>query len=236
MRIASRSSTPASPRRPFPAATRLSTASLTTKAACTRPRIRSAGYPNDRRRASRACSGVAVSEEFDHGWVAEATRQHRCRCRAAVRHLARDFVVRVLVVGHERSATTWVGEVLGSTARSGFVNEPDDPRESAFAVRAMAGLGTLPVLTASDTASRSLIRLWDVAFGVHRPRYVRGQRRVSTRLLRSASTDELDRMQGQDRRLTVQLRMAAALGVPRHVGSAVPREHHVAKSVHAPLM
>jgi len=43
-------------------------------------------------------------------------------------------------------------------------------------------------------------------------------------------------MQGQDRRLTVQLRMAAALGVPRHVGSAVPREHHVAKSVHAPLM
>jgi hypothetical protein len=144
--------------------------------------------------------------------------------------------VRVLVVGHERSATTWVGEVLGAAADSAFVNEPDDPREQPFAIRAMAGLGTLPVLGAGDAAPPDLTRLWDVAFGVRTARYVRGQRRVSTKLLRGVPREQLDRMQAEERRLSVRIRLAAALGVPRHAEGPVVPQHHVVKSVHAPLM
>jgi hypothetical protein len=144
--------------------------------------------------------------------------------------------VRVLVVGHERSATTWTGEVLGATAGSVLVSEPDDPRMEPFPVRAMAGLGTLPVLGAGDAARRDLIRLWDVAYGTRRSHFVRGQRRVSVTLLRSSTPEQLDRMQGERGRLTARLRVAAALGVPIGTVRDTTPEHRVVKSVHAPLM
>lgn len=142
--------------------------------------------------------------------------------------------MRVLVVGHERSATTWVGQVLASTTDASYVHEPDDAGKFPYAVRAMAGRGMLPVLASDDPGSSSLVRLWDVAFGDARPRPVRGQVRVSRRLMAGASEESLDRMQSDEPRLTPRLRLAAALAVPRQGRAAAPRR--VVKSVHAPLM
>jgi hypothetical protein len=144
--------------------------------------------------------------------------------------------MRVLVVGHERSATTWIGHVLGETARSGYVNEPDDPRTNPFAIRAMAGRGTLPLLSASDPSWPSLTYLWDVAFGSRRPRYVRGQHRASVALHHGASVEQLDHMESPGKSVSLRLQLAAALGVPRHLQPHVDRDHHVVKSVHAPFM
>lgn len=144
--------------------------------------------------------------------------------------------MRVLVIGHERSATTWTGEVLGETAHSGYVNEPDDPRMNPFAIRSMAGRGSLPVLRAGDPATPGLVDLWDFAFGIRSPRYVRGQHRVSMRLLPRARVQDLDDMESPARRLTPRLRLAAALGVPRHLQPQADRQHVVVKSVRAPFM
>ena len=142
-------------------------------------------------------------------------------------------MARVLVVGHERSATTWIGHVLAATRGASYLHEPDDAGKFPFAIRAMAGRGTLPVLAADDPGSHSLVRLWDVAFGCTQPRYVRGQTRVSRDLVVGASEESLERMQSSDRRLTPRLRLAAALAVPRH---RRPSPHRIVKSVHAPLM
>lgn len=144
--------------------------------------------------------------------------------------------MRILVVGHERSATTWTGRVLGATARSGYLNEPDDPRMHPFAIRAMAGRGAFPVIGADDPGSEPLIDLWDVAYGIRQPRYVRGQHRASVRLLDRAPLQDKDRMESLARRLTPRLRLAAALGVPRHLSPDVEREHVVVKSVRVPFM
>jgi len=116
------------------------------------------------------------------------------------------------------------------------VYEPDLPQDRPFAIRALAGRGNLPVLAADDKGSRSLERLWEVAFGQRTPRYVPGQGRLSMWLLRGASEDELDRVRYAERQFTLRLRLTAACGVPAHGGSAMEAEHHVVKSVYAPLM
>ncbi len=144
--------------------------------------------------------------------------------------------MRVLVVGHERSATTWTGEVLGATAYSGYLNEPDDPRTNPYAIRSMAGRGSLPVLSAEDPASRAMVRLWDAAFGSRGPRYVRGQHRASLLLLGGVTVDQKDDMESLARHLTPRLHLAAVLGVPRHLAPIAAREHFVVKSVRAPFM
>ena len=84
----------------------------------------------------------------------------------------------------------------------------------------------LPVLAADDPGWPSLRQLWDVAFGVEPARYFRGQGRSSQQLMRGADDDELDRMLSSERRLSARLRLAAALGVPRHVKDEP--EHRVA--------
>lgn len=142
--------------------------------------------------------------------------------------------MRVLVVGHERSATSWVGAVLGSTVGAGFVQEPDDALGVPFAIRAMARRGTLPVLGAGDPAWPNLTRLWDAAFGTRPVRYVPGQQRMSVRVLQSASDRDRFGMGCPDARVLLRLRLAGALGVPKHLG--YPVTHRVVKSVHAPLM
>ena len=142
--------------------------------------------------------------------------------------------MRVLVVGHGRSATSWVGSVLGATGGAAFVYEPDDARWVPFAIRAMARQGSLPVLRAEDRGSSQLTRLWDVAFGTRPVRYVRGQHRLSLKVLHSGNDDDRLGVISPDQRLTVRLRLAGLLGVPRHVGD--PAVHHVVKSVRAPLM
>jgi hypothetical protein len=141
--------------------------------------------------------------------------------------------VRVLVVGHQRTATTWIARVLSATPGSGYLHEPDDSGKYAFAVRAMAGCGNLPVLAADDPGSRGMVQLWDAAFGRHLPRYVRGQGRLSQQLMAGASDEELDQMLSSDRRLSMRLRLAAALAVPRHLKPGF--DHHIVKSVQAAL-
>src|SRR5713226_7166269 len=98
--------------------------------------------------------------------------------------------MRVLIVGHPRSATTWVGSVLGSTVGTGFLNEPDHPGLVPFAIRAMARQSTLPVLRSDDRGSPQLTRLWDAAFATQPVRYVRGQHRLSMTVLQSVSEDD----------------------------------------------
>lgn len=142
--------------------------------------------------------------------------------------------MRVLVVGHPRSATTWVGEVLGATAGAGFVPEPDHPRLAPFAIRAMAGQGSFPVLGADDSGSPALNRLWDAAFGAELVRHRRGTPRLAFEIVRATSDGDLDLMRSPAGRVVPRLRVAGALSVPMHVRG--PVEHHVVKSVWAPLM
>jgi hypothetical protein len=103
-----------------------------------------------------------------------------------------------------------------------------------FAIRATAERGLLPVLTARDRGSRDMERLWEVAFGLRQPRFVRGQGRASRWLLRNASDVQRYSLPAVGGTIAPRLRVAAALGVPEHVQR--PAEHYVVKSVHAPLM
>jgi hypothetical protein len=141
--------------------------------------------------------------------------------------------MRVLVVGHHRSATTWVGTALGSTAGSGFVCEPDDASQVPFAIRALEGRGQFPVLRAEEPGSQSLTRLWAAAFGMP-VRYVPGQRRISNKLLRGASGRDPLLMLAPNAQITLKVRLGAALAVPKHTGH--PVQHHVVKSVLSPFM
>jgi hypothetical protein len=54
----------------------------------------------------------------------------------------------VLVVGPERSGTSWTGRTLAATEGAEFLGEPDHPRLDPFAARAVRGLGSHPVLSA----------------------------------------------------------------------------------------
>jgi hypothetical protein len=114
------------------------------------------------------------------------------------------------------------------------VYEPDDARWVPFAIRSMARQGVLPVLRAEDRGSPQLTRLWDAAFGTRPVRYVPGQHRLSLKVLHSGNDDRRLGVVCPDQRLTVRLRLAGLLGVPRHVGH--PAVHHVVKSVRAPFM
>jgi hypothetical protein len=141
--------------------------------------------------------------------------------------------VRVLVVGHHRSATTWIGTALASTANSGFVSEPDDASWVPFAIRALERRGQFPVLAADQRGSRSLTRMWAAAFGssVHR---IRGQQRFSNALLRGTRDHDRLTMLAPGGRITPRLRLAGALAVPKHAAHGV--EHRVVKSVLSPFM
>jgi hypothetical protein len=141
--------------------------------------------------------------------------------------------VRVLVVGHARSATTWIGTALGFTAGSGFVSEPDDASWSPYGIRVLDGEGVYTVLTADDTGSKQWARLWGAAFG-EPVRYIRGQRRISDALYWRASDDERFDLLAPGRRIPIRLRAAGALAVPKHLQPGT--ENHVVKSVLAPFM
>jgi hypothetical protein len=140
--------------------------------------------------------------------------------------------VRVLVVGHERSGTSWLGRVLEQTAGAGYVVEPDTPSISPYAIRARS-LGTLPVLAATEPGPAAFRRLWDCAFGAP-VRFVPGQGRLSMSLVGSVSSDHVPLYPSPDAPIRLRLRLAAITAVPRHVGW--PVAHHVVKSVRAPFI
>jgi hypothetical protein len=142
--------------------------------------------------------------------------------------------MRILVVGAARSATSWVAATLGSTAGAGFLLEPDEFSTSAFGARAAIGQGFVPVLDAADPGPPDLRRLWDAAFGAP-VRFVRGQERVASWLFRGVSLDDEWRaMRADHPQVTLRLRVASFLAVPRHLGWAP--EHRIVKSVRSNLM
>jgi hypothetical protein len=138
----------------------------------------------------------------------------------------------VLVVGHERSATSWVGQVLGQTANAGYILEPDTPGVSPYAARAVRGLGCFPVLDATEAGPKSLRRIWDAAFG-GTVRFVRGQQRLADRAF-GPRDDQSPLLPTPDAPLPARVRLAGAIAVPRHVG--YPVDHYVVKTVRAPFM
>jgi hypothetical protein len=141
--------------------------------------------------------------------------------------------MRVLVTGHERSGTSWVGKVLGSTAGAGYVFEPDDASEVPFAARALGHRGTLPVVLDPSGEERALTRLWDAAFGMP-VRYVRGQQRLSVALFRRASESQRYLTMRPGAHTVPSVAVAGLVSVPRHLGA--PVRHHVVKSLRVPLM
>ena len=68
----------------------------------------------------------------------------------------------VLLVGAPRSGTTWSGRVLGHTAGTAYVNEPDGDTEP-YAFTARLGFGGPPTLTPGED-HRAYERLWAGAF------------------------------------------------------------------------
>ncbi|MEX1009465.1 MAG: hypothetical protein WD271_16730 [Acidimicrobiia bacterium] len=124
---------------------------------------------------------------------------------------------RILVVGVERSGTSWVGGTLRSTPGAGFVGEPDHPELNPFAVRAVEGLGSHPVIARDEPGPAAYRKLWDAAFGAV-PRYARGQGRISRAIFRSAERDDrLAVCHPEHPRVAPRLRIASALAVPKHV-------------------
>ncbi len=78
-------------------------------------------------------------------------------------------MARVLLLGVPRSGTTWSGRVLGHTAGTAYVNEPDGDTEP-YALTARLGFGGPPALRPGEP-HMAYERLWAGAFaGGARPR------------------------------------------------------------------
>jgi hypothetical protein len=71
--------------------------------------------------------------------------------------------VRILVLGTERSGTTWVARALASAGDATYVHEPDNADANPLAGDGKRGLGLYPVLDAGELAP-GFARLWDHAF------------------------------------------------------------------------
>lgn len=144
---------------------------------------------------------------------------------------------RILVVGVPRSATSWVGRVLGATRGATYLGEPDNHEHCPFALRAKRRLsrGFYPMLTPTDEAP-DYERLWQTALAgppaSERGWWARARDRGASRLLSASSSDDVLRaFRGPG--MPVRLRLADAVAVPERpdeVGGAL-----VVKSVHAQL-
>jgi len=71
--------------------------------------------------------------------------------------------VRILVLGTERSGTTWVARALAGAGNATYVHEPDNADANPLADDGKRGLGLYPVLDAGARAD-GYARLWDHAF------------------------------------------------------------------------
>ena len=138
---------------------------------------------------------------------------------------------RVLVVGVERSGTSWLSGVLRSTPGAGYVGEPDHPLTCPYPWRAIWGLGSHPVVASDDPGPDVYRRLWDAAFG-DAPNYVRGQQRLAMKIFRRTGRDDrVAPCHPEHPHATLQLRVAARLAVPKHAPAG--RSTKVVKSVGA---
>ena len=125
--------------------------------------------------------------------------------------------MRILVLGAERSGTTWIARALGSADDATYVHEPDNADANPLAGDGKRGLGLYPVLESGERAD-GYARLWDHAFAGGWPT------RPSVARMGAA----VNRMPAVVRRL-----VAGAAGRVSH-RSRVP-EIVVVKSVHAPF-
>ena len=138
---------------------------------------------------------------------------------------------RVLVVGVERSGTSWLSGVLRSTPGAGYVGEPDHPLTCPYPWRAIWGLGSHPVVASDDPGPEAYRRLWDAAFG-DAPNYIRGQQRLAMKIFRRTGRDDrVAPCHPEHPHATLQLRVAARLAVPKHAPAG--RSTKVVKSVGA---
>jgi len=71
--------------------------------------------------------------------------------------------MRILVLGTERSGTTWVARAVASADDATYVHEPDNADANPLAGAAKLDLGLYPVLEAGERAD-GYARLWDHAF------------------------------------------------------------------------
>jgi hypothetical protein len=144
--------------------------------------------------------------------------------------------VNVLIVGVPRSGTSWVGRVLGSTPGARYLREPDNHEHTPFALRAKLGVpGRYYTDLAEGDEAPAYARLWGEALGA-RPSddsvVERVRRKLSLRLLRAATDEQVLRSLQKGRWATHGLRLAAALAVPERPSQS---DKLVVKSVHAQL-
>jgi hypothetical protein len=138
-------------------------------------------------------------------------------------------MTRLLVAGVPRSGTTWIGQALGHSEGAAYVNEPDGDHDP-FAFRARLGHGAPPALAPGDTDA-DLERLWQGAFAGGR--YAGSPRDRLARALFARTPIAARWDAWLDGKVTLPLRAAAALAVPRV--AAPGARHVVVKSVRAPL-
>jgi hypothetical protein len=142
--------------------------------------------------------------------------------------------VRILVVGPARSGTSWVTATLGTTPGAAFLLEPDNPGQYPYAAVASFGMGASPVVARDDAGPPRLRRLWDIAFGAP-IRYVPGQQRIAVWLHHNSTREERQRtMRIEDPKMSLRLRAAAALAVPRNLPPDT--RNRIVKSIRAEYM
>ena len=142
--------------------------------------------------------------------------------------------MRILVVGPARSGTSWVTATLGTTPGAAFLLEPDNPGQYPFAAVASFGMGFVAGLGPDEPGHRAC-----------------GVSRTSRSVLRSATypvssglpsgcTATATQKNGQramrieDPKMSLRLRVAAALAVPRNLPPDT--RHRVVKSIRAAHM
>jgi hypothetical protein len=147
--------------------------------------------------------------------------------------VARSNAPRVLVLGAQRSGTTWTAQILGATRGAQLFVEPDNCALSNYALKAACHLGFDPVLGADDVAPTRYEHLWRALFDGGRPRRVRGGNWIARRLLDGMTTDERWAVSQRDApRLSPKRRLGVALSQAPRVDPARPV---VVKSVNANL-
>jgi hypothetical protein len=135
----------------------------------------------------------------------------------------------LLIAGVPRSGTTWVGQALGHTPGTVYVNEPDGDHDP-FAFRARLGHLVAPVLAPGDHAPE-MARLWEGAFAGGR--YAGTPRDRVARALYARTPVPLRWEAWLGGRVDPRLRLVAALAVPRTADAAA--RNVVVKSVRAEL-
>jgi hypothetical protein len=135
----------------------------------------------------------------------------------------------VLIAGVPRSGTTWVGEALGHTAGTVYVNEPDGDHDP-FAFRARRGQLVAPALR-PGAAAPDYKMLWAGAFAGGQYAGNRRDRAARSLYARIPIAQRWEAWLGG--RESARLRLVSKLAVPRV--AAPDARHVVVKSVRAEL-